>query len=185
MSLSAGQPWRRQQDPEPIPVVLDVDVLLELDDEVFLRVIRDNLLPRQDRDAWQRLWSRLTGFDELADRTFDALEVLIGDCEHDLASGLLDEKGTSRATKYLEQATIAWRRLEDDTGGKRLQWAGRAGTGFPPGAQKVIGALVQAIDEHRSRRQVDPGGGDEIDRQLWAVLRRIDLDPRIWAGKPV
>ncbi len=183
-TLSPGQPWRRQADPQPIPEVLDVDSLLGMDDQVFAQLVRDNLLPRQDRGRWQRLWTLLATDDDLADQTFDALESLIGDCEQDLDSGLLDERETGRARKYLEQANIAWRRLEDDTGNQRLQWAGRAGSKFSPGAQKVIAALVQAIDEHRDAKLAG-GDTDPVDQRLWAVLRTVDLDPQLWAGKRV
>ena len=181
MSAPAGEagddvfvrPWARVKVAAAIPSPLTADVLAAMDDETFARMVRDNLLPRDDRAAWGRLWAVLSGSGRLADRAGEVLDRLLDVSEDALQAGALDEREQVRARKFVRVCEEAADRItvdEDDP----LAWAGSSVVAFNPPARKVIAQLVDAIAAHR--RLV----GDQssaADRRLWRVLRQTGLDP--------
>lgn len=176
--MSLDRPWARVAEIELIPSPLNGRALRELGGSQFAGLIRDHLVPRQPaaeaRRQWEQLWDLLAGDDELAERALDVLEQFLDTTEAAL-HGELDEHQTRRASKFLRFCDDAWNRLDRGDDVRPLGWAGKAGRGFNPAAAKVIARIVDAIDTHR-----DAVGehGSSADKQLWAVLREVDLDPR-------
>ena len=173
--MSVERPWARQKNPQPILRSKEPAKWAGLDDELFLRVIRDNLFPRDEtggRDRWKAMWGLLAARDELADRAYDALERLMDATEADLDSGGLTEVEAKRARRYLDDLNKSWERL----GSRR--WRPGLGQGWPPRARQIVAALVTAIDTHRAAVGEDAGGEDDI--ALWSVLEAYRLDPHAW-----
>jgi hypothetical protein len=176
-------PWARPEVIEAIPEPVTSQVLAEMDEMRFARLIRDHLVPRQpagpERHSWDTLWDLLREDDELADRTVDVLDDFLAAIDTALAaegSQQLDERQTKRASKFARFCEDAWHRLEEDSG--PLAWAGKAGRGFTPGARRVIATLVDAIDTHRTIiTAAGPGEARAPDRELWDVLPQVGLDP--------
>ncbi len=180
--LMPARPWERVPEPVALPAGMSVDVLVALEEGEFRRLVRDHLLPRDGngssktaRGQWARLWGMLAADDDLADRTFDALEVMATDTEKALVDEKLSAEQARRARKFLLHCDQAADRLEVRGDGRPLAWAGRAGTGFNAPARKVIDRLVGAVAEHRAAI----GTGRELvaDQRLWAALGEVGLDP--------
>ena len=180
MSTAAGggdgvfvRPWARVKVAAAIPSPLTADVVAALEDQAFARLVRDNLLPRDDRAAWGRLWAVLSGSGRLADRAGEVLDRLLDVTEDALQAGGLDEREQVRARKFTRVCEEAAGRItvdEDDPSA----WAGSSVVAFNPPARKVIAQLVDAIAAHR---RVVGAGADAVDRRLWRVLRQTVLDP--------
>lgn len=173
------QPWARNRNPTSLSDDLTAGALRNLGDLDFAQLIRSQLVPREQSPAsrrpWDQLWDVLRTDDDLADRTYNVLEDFIDDTEADLDDSGLDEPGRKRAEKFLKQCERAWQRV--DRGRDRTQplaWAGRSGA-FEPKARMVIATLVAAVARHRTA--VGRNAGD-ADRQLWAALAEVNLDPR-------
>lgn len=176
------RPWARVKAPASIP---DGDLragLTRLDDRQFPELIRSHLVPRDTSPAgrarWQQLWTEIDQDAVLADRTFDVLEQFLDASEAAAEDPQLENAQRQRAQKFARFCNDAWRRLqgslEED---EPLSWAGRAALGFNRPARKVIEELVQAIGDHRSTGRFEELPPTEADRRLWAVLRRVGLDP--------
>ena len=181
MSAAAGdaghdvfsRPWARVKVAAVIPSPLTAEVLAAFDDETFARTVRDNLLPREDRAAWGRLWAVLSGSGRLADRAGEVLDRLLDVTEDALQADGLDDRELVRARKFVRVCEEAADRItvdEDDP----LAWAGSSVVAFNPPARKVIAQLVDAITAHR---RVVGADADAVDRRLWRVLRQTGLDP--------
>lgn len=179
MSVLLERPWSRVKTPVAIPDPLSVPALSALAAEQFAALLRDHLVPREpsgvDRERWERLWAVLGRDDGLADRAFDVLEQFLDQTDRALRSDGLDAHQRRRAQKFERFCDDAWQRLRVDDD-KPLGWAGRAAAGFNPPARKVLEQLVDAIAQHRNTVTA-AGPPREADAQLWAVLRRVDLDP--------
>lgn len=194
------EPWTRVKQRIAIPEPPDTETLDQLSAPDFARLVREHLLPAKpqgpERDAWSRLWTSLQRDDQLADRAFDVLEHMINLTQTALDGPLSDipdpaddhdeaiaaTRAQSRATRFLADCQNAWDRLEI-TSGAPLAWAGRAAAAYNPPARVVIQQLVTAIDQHRQRTWADRAEAGpnieptEADRELWAVLDRVHLDP--------
>ena len=174
------EPWARVKDPTPIPEPLTPDALLEMSGDELAELLRGNLGPRsehsEDRTRWARLWSLLAADDELADRSFDALEQMLDVTAAALAGPDLPDAARRRARIFQTRCEDSWRRLEvKET--PALGWAGERAESFNAEARKVIALLVGAIAQHRSTR-TENHAVDEVDKALWRSLRRVGLDPR-------
>ncbi len=175
-------PWTRVRTPYPIPDDCSPSVLERMTDSDFAELLRSHLVPRDQtpagRQAWERLWRDLSHHDRAAERTLGVLDSFLERVDAALASGNLDPAQARRATKFREQCEMALNRTERDDGGS-LAWAGAAGD-FPPQAARVIAMLVSAVAKHRSRVR-RAGSSSESDRNLWATLRQVGLDPEDFA----
>lgn len=174
------RPWDRVKDPTPIPARLSESTLVEMAEDGFATLLRDNLLPRQDRAAWRELWDLLDGDDDLADRALDVLEDFERQTSRHLAEEADDERDRARATKFLQVLSQALSRLDNDSqeGRRRdepLAWAGRRAERFNPLGRRVIEQLVFAVDQHRA--QVGEREARPEDLELWRVLGEIRFDP--------
>jgi len=179
-------PWARVKHPTPIPADLRGADLMELDDQEFAQLIRDQLMPRQpagpEREAWGQLWTTFGNSEpELADRVFDVLEEFLEQTEEALSAGHLDDAQSKRARKFARFCEESWNRLEV-TVHQPLGWAGRAASGFNRESRIVIGHLVEAIVTHRETRETTTQEGSiaAVDEALWAVLRTVELDPDMY-----
>lgn len=172
-------PWRRVVTPETIPDPLTAAAVDGLDGEAFSRLIRDHLVPRTqiptERANWERLWLLLGNDDDLAERALDVLERYLDQVEHALRDGQLSDQEAKRARKFREFCDASWNRIEGTTAQRPLSWAGRAGRGFTPVAERIIATLVDAIDQHRSAAGSAPASS--ADETLWASLADVGLDP--------
>lgn len=178
------QPWARVKSPPPIPGEAGLaEELARMSELELAHLIRAHLLPRENevggRQRWVALWETVTADEELSDRTFDALEALLDITEEALSSGVLDDAAAGRAQKFRRACSDAWKRVQNvDDDSAPLAWAGRAGTGFNPVARRVIAQLVEAVDRHRQSVLAAAPAPSEQDRQLWAVLAEVGLDPQ-------
>jgi hypothetical protein len=178
------QPWTRVKTPPPIPSEDELpSALTAMAKTDFAHLIRSHLLPRENepggRQRWLALWDAIGEHDQLTDRTFDALEDFLDATEEALERGDLDDAAAARAQKFRRACNDAWQRLQntgDDT--SPLGWAGRAAAGFNPVSRRVIARLVEAVDQHRQTVLATDARPSDEDRQLWAVLREVGLDPR-------
>ena len=177
------QPWSRVKEPVPIPVPTTAQTLQELSEPELARLLRDHLVPRQatgvERTRWESLWRVLSADDALAERAFDVLEDFLSDVDQALQADDLDEHTRKRMEKFRRFCDDAWQRLRLHHS-RPLSWAGRAGAGFNPAGRVVISRLVDAIAAHR-HALVDQPNVRPADRQLWAVLRDVGLDPDLLA----
>lgn len=176
------QPWSRVRNPVPLPAAPDIDELLSMDANHFAQLIRSHLMPREQagsgRRSWDELWAALRSDGDLADRTYDVLEDFLDSTDQALEGGEFDDAEAARARKFKQQCEQAWKRIDRGREKDRpLAWAGRAGN-FPPHAARVIATVVSAIARHRSATQAAANNAPRArDEELWAVLRRINLDP--------
>lgn len=176
------KPWERVKLPTAIPDGDLLSVLPGLDDQSFAQLIRSNLVPRDaspdSRHSWQELWIALDQDDVLVDRTFDVLDELLDATAAAADDPALAKHELRRVAKLRRFCDDAWKRLQGPDRplqvGEPLAWAGRAGAGFNRPARHVIQQLVDAIAEHRTASPLEPSARDV---QLWAVLRRVGLDP--------
>ncbi len=173
-------PWARVKHPTPLPADFSAADFMELGDVEFAQLLRDNLAPRQPtgavREAWGKFWVTLGSSEpELADRVFDVLEEFFEQTEEALGGGQLDDAQTKRARKFLRFCEEAWNRLEVIVD-QPLGWAGRAANGFNPKGRLVIAELVDAITTHRDS-VARVGHTESANEALWAVLRKVRLDP--------
>jgi hypothetical protein len=172
------RPWVRVKTPNKVPCPVDDVVLNDLGDTEFAALLRDQLVPRQpqgpERDRWEQLWALLVENDSLADRAYDVLEEFLEAIEHAKGNSGLEARERERVEKYERFVHDAWNRLE--TVDRPLGWAGRGAMAFNSPARKVIDQLVTAIADHR-RTVRSSRPADNADEHLWAVLRRIRLDP--------
>lgn len=186
MSL-IDQPWTRVRNPVPIPEKLNAEILAALSDTDFAGLVRSNLNPadpsKAARNAWNRLWETLRADDDLADRTYDILEDFQDLTEDALAGDELDEPGRKRAEKFLRACQLSWQRIDREPPAGPLGWAGAAGK-FPAPADRVIATMISAIARHRSAVATSPAGASTDDEELWAVLRKINLDPNDYPTRP-
>jgi len=175
-------PWARVKHPTPLPADFSAADFMELSDVEFAQLLRDNLAPRQPigavREAWGKFWVTLGSSEpELADRVFDVLEEFFEQTEEALGGGQLDDAQTKRARKFLRFCEEAWNRLEVIVD-QPLGWAGRAANGFNPKGRLVIAQLVDAITTHRDS-VARVGDTESANEALWAVLRKVRLDPAL------
>ncbi len=175
-------PWARVKHPTPLPADFSAADFMELSDVEFAQLLRDNLAPRQPigavREAWGKFWVTLGSSEpELADRVFDVLEEFFEQTEEALGGGQLDDAQTKRARKFLRFCEEAWNRLEVIVD-QPLGWAGRAANGFNPKGRLVIAQLVDAITTHRDS-VTRVGDTESANEALWAVLRKVRLDPAL------
>lgn len=172
-------PWLRVATPETIPDPLTADAVGDLDEEAFSRLIRDQLVPRTqvpaERANWEQLWLLLGNDDDLAERAFDVLEGYLDQVENALRGGQLTDQEAKRARKFREFCDASWNRIEGTTAQRPLSWAGRAGRGFTPVAERIIATLVDAIDQHRTATGSAPASS--ADETLWTSLADVGLDP--------
>lgn len=180
------RPWTRVREPVPIPEAFTVTDLLEMAEVDFAELIRSHLVPRDQsaagRRAWDQLWTVLKSDDALADRTYDVLDVFLDTTGEALESGDLDDAETKRAEKFGTQCLQGWKRIDRKQDDHPLAWAGSAGQ-FQPSARRVIATLIRAIARHRSAVQHSRLGPTPPDEELWAVMRRVNLDPDDYAPK--
>lgn len=169
--VDLSQPWLPVHDAAPIPPTAE-DLRL-LDAEGFAAVVAANLVARQDVPGWNRLWKILATDDDLRERAYDLLERLLSVTDEALANRTVDAKNFSRARKLRDHLDRAWKRLDSDPADAPLAWAGTAASGFNAPSKRVIAQLVDAIAQHRTANE-EP---DDTDRQLYAVLHRVGLDP--------
>lgn len=146
----------------------------------FAELVRSHLMPRDQsaagRRTWDQLWAVLSSEGDLSARTYDILEDFLDTTEDALAAGALDQADIDRAKKFQQQCQHGWQRIDRDRDPGRLAWAGSAGD-FQPAAQRVIATLIGAIARHRATVQASPVGPSSSDEQLWAVMKRVSLDP--------
>lgn len=172
-------PWARIRVPVPFPDEEPLEeALLELDDDTFAELIRDQVVAHDDRPGgrqqWSRLWAILGSDDDLGQRAADVLEDFLDTTETALA-GELPEADRRRAKKFVLLCNGSLDRLDRiDLDDGPLAWAGSAGSRHAPAARHVIAHLVAAIATHRTRTG---GQATEADQELWDVLRRENLDP--------
>lgn len=176
------QPWARVKDPVAIPAAADLETeLRSLDDRVYAELVRSHLVPRDNqpggRQRWSDLWATIDREPDLAERTFDVLEEFLDGCEAAASDDALSDQQRQRAAKFRRFCDDAWQRLQNvPEASDPLGWAGRAARGFNPPARRVLATLVEAVARHREAVQ-DQGDARPVDAELWAVLRRVGLDP--------
>ena len=174
------QSWTRVRTPVPIPDQFTPASLAQLSPVDFAELVRSNLNPadpsKQTRLAWNRLWETLRADPALTERTYDVLEEFQDLTEDALGSDELDDASRKRAEKFLRACAASWQRIDREPPRGPLAWAGKAGK-FPPPANRVIAMLVSAIATHRHAVSSSPAGATDVDKDLWAVLHRIGLDP--------
>lgn len=165
------EPWRRAKGAElaELPPVPTTDWIMAQSQRDLARVLRDNLVCRDGYPPkqWRRFWD-LIGLDE---HLTDCATAILTDFQQ-LADAedpdSLDELQARRLRKFrLRVADGLTRLARAETA--PLSWAGTRAERFNAPARQVIDDLVTAIDNHRD---------DHDDAALYAVLKRLDLDPR-------
>lgn len=172
-------PWERIVDPPPIPEPCTAVVLRLLPDAEFEQLLRANLVPRtNNRNQFQQLWIILAFNDDLADRTFDILEVWLEAAETHLRT--VGE--ATRARKFGEFCDGAWNRLT-----KIREFDTKPGPPHP-GPHTTGGLFVRAINRHRPDH---PGTVTAVDQALWASVfnardraHRGSRTTKSWAAAP-
>lgn len=164
-------PWRRAKgnDLALLPAVPTTDWIMAQSQLDLARVLRDNLVCRNDYPPkqWRRFWD-LIGLDEhLTDRATAILTEFQQLAETE-DPDRLDELQARRLRKFRLQVADGLTRLARAETAP-LAWAGTRAERFNAPARQVIDDLVTAIDNHRN---------DRDDAALYAVLKRLDLDPR-------
>ena len=153
---------------------------MALTEVALAELIRSHLAVRDTSDAgrraWEQFWNVLKSRDDVAERAYDILEGFLDEAEEALCDPGVVPEEAKRAGKFQVHCQHAWKRIDRGRDMRPLAWAGSAGD-FAPPARRVIATLVGAIARHRSalgRAGIDPTSDD---RELWAVLRRVSLDP--------
>lgn len=164
-------PWRRAKGTELalLPAVPTTDWIMAQSQLELARVLRDNLVCRNDYPPkqWRRFWD-LLGLDEhLTDRATAILTEFQHACDT-ADTAALDDTQARRLRKFRIQVDDGLTRLARAETAP-LAWAGTRAERFNIPARQVIDELVTAIDDHRD---------DHDDTALYAVLKRLDLDPR-------
>lgn len=163
------EPWKRV-GAVAIPEGNLTDILLEMPQEEFGRLIHANLAPRDPsgagRQPWSLLWATVAGDQDLTDSATEHLQSWKDACT--AAAPTADANTARRISKFQRQADEALNRLDQP-----LAWAGVAAVKFNVPARRVIEQLVDAICAHRNST-TDP---TDSDRALWAAMDALGLDP--------
>lgn len=144
------RPWARVKQPTVIPDGVNRDVLADLPAETLAELLRDQLLPTGDREAWNQFWSMLRNNDDLGDRAFDVLEEFLDQAE----DALDDAEGPElkRLLKFQTNTDNALQRLEKT-----------------PTTSAGERRLLVAILKHQTA-VLAAGGVSAADAALWRVL---------------
>lgn len=166
-----NEPWRRAKGAElaELPPAPTSDWIMAQSQRDLARVLRDNLVCRNGYPPkqWRRFWD-LIGLDEhLTDRTV-AILTDFQQLAEEQDPEQLDDLQARRLRKFRIQVADGLTRLARAETAP-LSWAGTRAERFNGPARQVIDDLITAIDNHRS---------DRDDAALYAVLKRLDLDPR-------
>lgn len=170
-------PWVRVRHPPALPDPPQVTTLQQMSDGDFAALLRAHLVPRDaDRHArtvWDAYWHVLSGDADLNDRAFEVLEQFRAACE---AAVPENDQEARRISRFLRQVEEAQNRLDRDesTLGPTVEARLRR---YPRIARRPITELVTAIDTHRSNTDAT-SEPTHADRDLWAVLSALGLDPR-------
>lgn len=171
------EPWTTVRN--WIRPVEDVAELRRMEDKEFALMVRANLNPFDESDqvrkVWSRFWKVLASYDDLRSRTLDVLTDFLATTAEAQSSGTLTETGSRRAKEFGRACSNAGQRLQKAPPKGPLGWAGQAGA-FHGRSGVVINQLVQAVAKHRAATRVD-GEVSPADEALWAVLRKVNLDP--------
>lgn len=163
-------PWKRIKDPTPIPTPLSVETYDQLTDTELAQVIRTHLLPgpHTPKAQWEDLWHHLGT--RHYDRTADILEDFLDQARQGTPADSTEEKRIRRFTEHLDQAL-------NRIGPRPLAWAPQRARRYNAGARTDIESLVMAIARHRQALIDADLELTQHDKNLWAVLEYLGLDP--------
>ena len=174
------RPWARVRNPVPIPEDCTVEHLSAMTEIDLAELIRSHLrngdLSAEGKKTWDHFWRVLKSSRGLAKRAFNILEDFLDTTDRASSDPGIEPAQAKRMETFQTLCEHAERRIERIPTDGPLAWAGSAAD-FQPRARQVIATLVGAIARHRSAlegAEIDPTS-DDIE--LWAVLRRVSLDP--------
>ena len=169
-------PWDRH-DPVNIPAPCTATMLRLLSDQAFGDVLRSNLVPGNDRQSFDELWTLIAFNDDLAERCFDHLESWLESTD----AALEVDPETPRAKKFRRMCDDAWNRLT------KIRDLDIKQDRTTPGPQTTAAQFAMAITTHQT--QLD--NPTPLDDALAAALqfsrdrvRRSRDTTKLWQSAP-
>ncbi len=169
--MVSNSPWMRVKNPQAIPEDVTSQWLINLSNEEFASLLRDNLLPMEPtgpkRAAWNGYWELIQTEHRLTSRAEKVLSRFLSAVEAALETGNLPEAEHRRAVKFQVHVENSWERLAPSN----LPSIRKR---FGPNARVIMG-LVEAIVEHREELE-HTGSLRPEDEILWQVISRLRLE---------